>query len=483
MLIVRSAPDSRTVLRDLHAQLKAAILEGRLTAGIRLPASRVLAATLGVSRNTAVAAYDMLLSEGYITAKAGAGTFVANTVRASQRTPRTQAGNAVDARLNATSRAVARMPPSQAATVPQFDFPLGVPDTTLLRLDIWNRISARCLRALPHSALAYGPAEGQPSLRGAIAGHASFTRAVACSANDVVVSNGAQQAFDLLARTLVTPGKTRVALENPGYGPVCAAFVAAGARIVRIPVDVHGMQVHRLPEHVHIVCVSPSHQFPLGCVLSAQRRIALLDYARTHRAVIVEDDYDGEFRYGARPLDALQTLDREQCVFFVGTFSKSLFPALRIGYIVAPPWAQRALVATKTHTDRQSNVLAQETLAAFITQGHLARHVRKMQGIYSSRRQRLLDSLRADFAPWLSPVPSAAGLHLAALTAPAINAEALIARALSADVGVGSLNQYGHGRATPQGLLFGFGAIDEAKINAGMKRFRSMLREEVTGSP
>src|SRR6185436_17297532 len=212
--------------------------------------------------------------------------------------------------------------------------------------------------------------------------HVSFARAVACDPDDVTVTAGAQQAFDLLARILVVPKRTVVALENPGYPPLRAAFAAAGARIAAVPVDEQGLIVERLPAQAKIVCVTPSHQFPLGAVMSASRRAALLEFAQRQGAVVIEDDYDGEFRFTDRPLDALQTLDRTESVFYVGTFSKSLLPALRLGYIVAPSWARAALVAAKATMDGYCGPHTQNTVAALVRGGFLSSYVRKMHRVY-----------------------------------------------------------------------------------------------------
>src|SRR6185369_3292469 len=209
--------------------------------------------------------------------------------------------------------------------------------------------------------------------------------------------------------------------------PARFALSAAGARLAPVAVDSEGMVVSKLPRQARVVCVTPSHQFPLGCVLSTERRVALLELARSQGAVIIEDDYDGEFRFSGRPLDALQTLDRDECVFYVGTFSKSLFPAIRVGFIVAPSWARPALIAARQGSEGPHSVVAQESLADFINEGHLTRHVRKMRRVYAERRATLLEGLSQ--VPWLEPVPSVAGLHLAAFTRSGLDADALEARA------------------------------------------------------
>ena len=458
---------SRTLLRDVHAQLRTAILDGRLQAGLRLPTTRAFAHAYSISRNTAIAAYDLLLSEGYLATRGKAGTYVAQALPRPARRESAQRSW----QLNPFWR---RQLPAEAASRLHFDFQIGVPDVHAFPFALWRRLSARTLRAQAKASSAYADAQGRPALRAAIAQHVSFARAVGCVPEDIVVTAGAQQAFDLLARILVVPGRTVVALENPGYPPARFAFAAAGAKIAATPVDDEGLVVERLPRNARIIYVTPSHQFPLGPAMSARRRAQLLEFARRHRAVVIEDDYDGEFRFGGRPLDALQTLDRDACVFYVGTFSKSLFPTLRLGYVVAPPWARAALVAAKRNADWHCPVAEQDTLAAFISEGHLARHVRKIRRIYASRRDLLLQTLERDFQPWFKPLPSVAGLHLTALARTQVDVETLVERARHEEVGVQSVHGFYAGRSKP-GLVFGYGAIDAAGIRAGLHRLRQIL--------
>jgi GntR family transcriptional regulator/MocR family aminotransferase len=464
---------SRERLRSLHQQLRLAILEGRLQPGLRLPPTRSLAAAHGVSRNTVMAAYDLLLSEGYLAARQGAGTYVADVLpNLSERTAPRERRSTGDRRLNAFWRQ--SMTVSAAATDPtlRFDFRLGVPDTAQFPMDVWRRLSARALRAFAKKPFAHDEPYGRPTLREAIARYVSFARAVACSAEDITVTAGAQQAFDLLARILVTPGRTVVAVENPGYPRVRTTFAAAGAKIVGVPVDAEGLVVERIPPSASVVCVTPSHQFPLGVPLSARRRTALLEYAHTRGAVIIEDDYDGEFRFSGRPLDALQTLDRGESVFYIGTFSKNLFPALRLGFTVAPAWAQRALGAAKHYADWSCSPIGQETLATFIKEGHLARHVRRMRRLYGRRRELLLEGLRSELSPWLEPVPNVAGLHLTALAKGSLDGERLAGKAREHEVGVLALERFRLGKSGPAGLVFGYGGSDERDIVAGLARLR-----------
>lgn len=463
---------SRDLLGALHRQLRAAILDGRLKPGLRLPPTRAFAAAFGVSRNTAVATYDLLLSEGYVATRPGAGTYVADV----RPLPGAREGHARNPDSAGHLSAFWRRAAAQALPAPQppprFDFRPGLPDNGLFPFDVWRRLSGRALRALARAPAAYAEPQGRPLLREAIAQHVSFARAVACHAEDIVVTAGAQQAFDLLARILVTPGRTVVALEDPGYPPLRTAFMAAGAVIAPVPVDGEGLVVGKLPANTKVICVTPSHQFPLGTAMSLQRRTALLDFARAHRAVVIEDDYDGEFRLVGRPLDALQTLDRTGSVFYVGTFSKSLFPALRLGFVVAPPWARAALVTAKQLSDWHGAVLAQDTLAAFIVEGHLARHIRKMRKVYGERRRVLLNQLSRDFDEHLQPITSAAGLHVAALSTSSVPADAIVQRARRHDLGLYSLRSFYAGKASRHGLLFGYGAIDERGIREGLTRLR-----------
>jgi GntR family transcriptional regulator/MocR family aminotransferase len=379
-----------SLTQALHQQLRAAILDGRLTASTPLPSTRAAAVALEVARNTVVAAYDLLIAEGYAEPRRGARPVVADVALRRPPKARRAAPNRADPRLNP----VWRMLPSQqsARDLPARSFRLGVPEHRYFPHETWRRLSARALREWSRAGFAYAPSAGIPALREAVARHVADTRAVACTGEDVIVTSGAQQAFDLLARMLVTPGRTRVAVEEPGYPPLRAPFTAAGAESVPIPVDDEGLCVDRLPPDVQVVCVTPSHQSPTGVALSLRRRTALLDFARAHMRRH-RSDYDGEFRFGGRPLDALQTLDRDARVLYVGTFSKSLFPSLRKGFIVAPPWARDTLATVKEYADSHCDTMTQAVLASFIAEGHLARHVRRMRAEYAARREALLEGL------------------------------------------------------------------------------------------
>lgn len=472
---------TRDLRHALYRQLKAAIQSRRLLPGVRLPATRELAGALGVSRNTVVAAYEELLAEGYLLTNRGAGTRVADVLARAGRVKAALRKDSRDipvarSRLNEIYRHTPWFVHALSSKPTRFDFRVGYPELGHLRHDIWNRLSARSVRARSKAIAAYGDPRGEPALRDAIARHVSYARAVACSFEHIIVTAGAQQAFDLLARVLVVPGRTVVAIENPGYPPLRAAFAAHGAIIAAVPVDGQGLVVERLPANAGVVCVTPSHQFPLGMPMSARRRSELLDFADRRGASVIEDDYDGEFRFGGQPLDALQTLDRSASVFYLGTFSKSLFPALRIGFVAAPSWAYPALVNAKRIADRFTPLQHQDALAAFIAEGHLMRHVRKMRNIYDARRTALLHALARYGSGLFEPIHGLAGLHVAARTQRQVAIGALIERAAEAGIALDSLAQYAYGKGIVSGIAFGYGSIREDDIDPAIAKLVRLMR-------
>lgn len=460
-------------LQALHGQLRAAILDGRLRTGQALPSTRAFAASLGLSRNTIVAAYDRLLSEGYIVSRQGAGYVVAHAGPTQASPPGSSTGE--EKRLQPQWREAIFPAPMNALPPARYDLRVGLPDASRFPFEAWRKLSARALRSLSRAPSFYDSATGREALREAIAGHVSFTRAVTCGAADIMVVGGAQQAFDLLARILVTPGHTVVAVEDPGYPPLRQTFEAAGAQIVPVPVDDEGLLVEQIPRNARVIYVTPSHQFPSGMAMSPARRAALLDFARRNEAVIVEDDYDGEFRYGGRPLDALQTLDRNGSVFYIGTFSKSLFPSLRLGYLVAPAWAMPALACVRQLGDRHNDVLAQDTLALFINEGHLARHVRKMRRIYAERREALLDALSRHAGDALQPLASDAGLHIAVQLRWTVPASQLVKDAQAVNMRIEALGDYAIGSTRPNGLVFGLGGMPATRMDEAARVLARLL--------
>lgn len=470
-------PNSRQRVRSLYGQLRTAILQGRLCAGTKLPSTRALAGALGIGRNTVLAAYDMLISEGYLRTARGSGTYVAklDSGLAPQRASRTHrlSGDL----LPRTWRGAHPRALDQRRV--RFDFRIGIPDLARFPRAIWCRLLGRLQRRGARMEDLYGAPAGVDRLRSAIARHVSNSRGIACGSADVIVTAGAQHAFDLIARILVVPGRTVVAVEDPGYAPLAAVFRASGARLVPVPVDEHGMVTNRLPPGVHIICVTPSHQFPLGGALPIDRRLALLEYARRCGAVIIEDDYDSEFRFGHTPLDALQTLDRCGSVFYVGSFSKILSPDLRTGFTIVPPWARDPLLAALQVNLWNCPSVNQQVLADFILEGHLARHLRRMGREYSLRREMLLAGMRTKLSPWFSPIASSAGLHVAARVADGYTPETLVAKALRCGVAienVADVAQCGNRNRTIRVVLFGYGCISQQEIPVAIETLGNSLR-------
>jgi len=462
-------------MRALHEQLRTAILDKRLQAGTLLPSTRRVAESYGIARNSVIGAYDLLTAEGYVLPRRGAKAIVADVAAHRSIVPERAFRPPVE--INPVWL-LPQFQPRPPRNLPPRSFRLGMPEYRHFPHDVWRRLSSREMRAWSKSPFAYAPSCGIATLREAIAKHVAFARAVVCTANDIVVTSGAQQAFHLVTRAFVRAGKTRVAVEEPGYPPARAALLSAGANIVSVPVDDEGLVVEKLPRDVRIIFVTPSHQSPTGVALSLRRRLALLDYARRNEAIIVEDDYDGEFVFGTRPLDALQMLDCDARVFYVGTFSKSLFPSLRKGFIVVPPWARDALIAVKHSTDAHSDALMQNVLAAFILDGHLVRHVRRMRSIYAARRMALLRGIERHLSEWLAPIPSEVGLHLAARIRDRRLAPRVFACAAEHLPGAHSIAEYAT-RPLHPALALGYGVIDAPEIPRALIRFRAALESRL----
>jgi GntR family transcriptional regulator/MocR family aminotransferase len=485
-----AAKGSRESSRNLYGQLKAAILDGRLTAGAKLPPTRKSDAYFGISRNTAIEVYERLLNEGYVVTRHGAGTYVADRLPASPPRASPHGAGSPDHRLNefwlrpdvTAAMSFWRDRPERSSPplkVPQIDFRPALVDSRLFPFDVFRRVIAKQLRGLERRPASFKSPQGNQGnyyLRDAIIKHIALTRAVVCQPEDVLVTSGAQQAFDLLARALVTPNQTVVALEDPGYPPMRVAFAAAGARLAAVGVDDEGLIVEQLPPGVNVICVCPSHQFPLGVTMSMRRRKALIEFARSHDAVLIEDDYDGEFRYEGSPLEALRTADAADVVFYVGTFSKCMLSALRLGFIIAPEWAMRTLVAAKNCLDWHCPMPVQVGVAGFIAEGHLAHHVRKMRDIYKQRRQLLLNYLQQELGEWLDPIPSFYGMHVAAVARASLDLDAVAEVLVQNNVKIHSFSRYFLGRQTRAGLIFGYGSVDLSEMNRGLSALRNALQ-------
>ncbi len=461
----------RPLSAEVYRQLREAILDGRLRPSDPLPATRELAARLAVSRNTVTNAYQRLIAEGYVAGRVGSGTFVtAAGVRA--HPPR----RAPEGALEVPRRWQPLIePPHAPEKAAECDFRLGLPDEKLFPWDEWRRLVARQLRSRSARQAGYGDPAGLQRAREAIARHVGVSRSVRAGPRDVLITHGAQQALDLVGRLLIGPG-TPVAVEDPGYPQARRLFRSLGAKIVPVPVDGEGLVVGALPGEARVVYVTPSHQFPLGMPMSLGRRLELLAWAEGHGAAIVEDDYDSEFRFDGRPLEPLQSLDRAGRVIYVGTFSKVLLPMLRLGFLIAPAPLLGGLVAAKRCADGQGSPVAEGALAQLIDDGQLARHVRRVRREYQARRERLLAALARWLGDELEPVPSAAGLHLAAVFRdPRVDPCRVARRSAELGVAVQPLSPY-FLRRPRAGLGFGYGAVAPSRIDEGVRRLAAAIR-------
>ncbi|HXH22226.1 MAG TPA: PLP-dependent aminotransferase family protein, partial [Dehalococcoidia bacterium] len=396
---------------SIHRQLRQAILDGRLRPREPLPPTREMARRLKVARGTVTAAYDRLWGEGFVVSRVGAGTFVSDHLpRVAHNAPDRQPTGPLRARPVWESVSLA----TGFAREARYDFRTGLPDATLFPYGAWRRLIARHMVPEAPGRGVYGHPAGHARLREAIARHVGISRGVQALPEDVVITNGTQQALDIIARVILEPGDV-IAVEAPGYMPPDMLFRSLGLAVRGVRVDRQGLDVAALPETARLVYVTPSHQYPLGMAMSLQRRLALLSWADAHNAAIVEDDYDSEFRFGGRPIEPLQTLDRNGRVIYVGSFSKTMLPTLRLGFVVAPPALRDAVYKAKYVTDWHSALPAQGALAEFIDQGGFARHIRKLRSVYEKRHHLIRAILARDFDKQLEVVPSAAGLHLTAL--------------------------------------------------------------------
>jgi len=482
---------SRSRSEPLHAQLyralRAAILRGELAPGARLPSTRALAADEGLARNTVLRAYDQLLGEGYVVGRRGSATRVATEIpddvaeiaRAAAR-PR-QRRPATSPRLSRWGARLPDAPPSWAAgerALP-YDFRYGRPSFGDFPHATWARLLARRARAATVRDLDYGEPAGLPALRAAIAAYLARARAVDCRPEQVVVVHGAQQGLDLVARVLIDPGD-RVLIEEPHYSGARRVLQAAGARLVAVPVDREGFDVARAGRaqaRARLAYVTPSHQFPTGVVMTLPRRLALLAWAERAGAWVVEDDYDSEFRYGGRPVESLQGLDRAGRVIYVGTFSKVMFPALRLGYLVLPPGLVGPCITAKALADVGGAGVEQRALADFLAGGHFERHLRRTRARNRDRRAALLAAVARHLGDRVEVAGANAGLHLLLWLRGVAAAEAprIVVRAARRGVGVYPPHPFYLGQPPRAGLVLGYASLDEEAIREGVRRLAGAI--------
>jgi GntR family transcriptional regulator/MocR family aminotransferase len=474
----RRAPVS--LQTQLYRTLREAVLGGRLRPGLRLPATRVLARDLGIARNTVVAVFEQLVAEGYLEARVGAGTVVA-TIRpetllhAAPAAKRAPLGPAPS--LSRRGAALAKVRRTSGAAIESRAFQVGLPAVDAFPTETWARLVARRARMPAQSAFGYDHAAGHPALREAIAGYLGAARAVVCEPEQVIVVAGAQAGLALACHALLDPGD-RAWIEEPGYLGARGALLAASATLVPVPVDGEGIDVAagaRRAPHAQLVYASPSHQMPLGVTTSLPRRLALLDWAARAGAWVLEDDYDSEFRYGGRPIAAMQGIDGAGRVIYLGGFSKTMFPALRVGYLVVPRPLVDPFTVAMRHTGHSAAVVVQAALADFILEGHFAAHVRRMRTLYAARQARLVRAAQRHLGGLLDIAPSEAGMHLVGWLPKGVDDVEAARRAGAEGVIARPLSVHCLERPTRPGLLLGYAGTPEREIDRGVEQLARAL--------
>jgi GntR family transcriptional regulator/MocR family aminotransferase len=464
----------KNLVHWIYDEVRSAILDGRLKREMRLPSTRELAGRYGVSRGTIVTAFRQLHAEGYLEGKVGAGTYVSTFLPEdflhAKRSAR--ASNGAKKLPPFLSKYAQRLPPAAAGrSQPAHAFRAAEPALDAFPTTLWAQIASRRLRAATRKLLADVDPRGYRPLREAVANYLGTARGVRCTTEQVVIVAGIQQALEITAR-LVTDPSAPVWLEDPCFFGVAAMFKALGAKIIPVPVDRNGLDVaegNRRCDRARLVYVTPAHQFPLGMTMSLDRRLALLNWARRTGGLIFEDDYDSEYRYSGCPIPALQGLDRSDSVIFAGTFSKLLFPSLRLGYLVAPTRLIDKFAAARYTVDRHSAVIDQAILCDFITEGHFGRHIRRMRELYASRLSVLRDSVQRGLGELLTIPETEAGVNTVGWLGKGLSAEAIARVAAERKVEVIPINRFALKKRMPEGLLLGFGAVDDRELRRGVK--------------
>jgi GntR family transcriptional regulator/MocR family aminotransferase len=486
LLLTAISLDRANCRTPLHQQLyhefRNAIVSRRFRSGTRLPSTRALAEDLGVSRNTITNAFDQLIAEGYLEGRVGSGTYVTDALP-DEMLWLLAGRDKVERRLSRGS-VLSRRGKRMAGIAPFFPpvkpipFRHGLPALDEFPLRLWNQLMGKRLRNLPRELLGYGDTAGYWPLREAIASYLAASRAVRCEPSQVIVVAGSQQAIYLTALVLLDPGDP-VWIEDPGYLGARGALLAADARLVPVPVDEQGLSASvgaSLNKRARLVYVTPSNQYPSTVTMSLSRRLELMEWAHRAGAWIIEDDYDSEFRYKSRPIAALQGLDKYGRVIYLGTFSKLLAPSLRLGYLVLPPELIDAFSAASALITRHPPSAQQVVLADFISQGHLARHIRRMRTIYMERQAELIEAARRKLAGLLEITPPEAGTHLVGWLPWEIVDRIAVTKAAEQGVEAKAFSTYCIEASGRGGLVLGYGAFTKKEIRAGMQRLATALR-------
>ena len=466
--------------QQLYAELRQAILSGRLLPRQKLPSTRSIAQSLGVSRTTVTQSYERLQSEGYLETTVGSGTYVCaqlpDDLMQSISIPAPLRSQPLTVPLSRYGATLAQTP---FTLQPEPDLPIsfryGRPALSAFPLKLWRKLLSRRCCAEP-SWLDYATDfQGYFPLRQTLAQYLCRSRAVQCQPEQIVITNGTQQGLNLILRLLSEAGDA-IAIENPGYLSARRIFQSHGARLIPIPVDASGLVVKQLVHPaIRLVYITPSHQFPTGATLSLPRRLELLTWVQQSGALILEDDYDSEYRYGDRPIPALQGLDQNDSVLYLGTFSKVLFPALRIGYLVLPPNLVALFAQAKWLHDRQLPMLEQQVLTDFIAEGYLESHIRKMRSRYERCRQMLVQELNAQFGGQVTLFGEKAGIHLMVRLDTPLSDEEIIAQAAKVGVGLMSARSQYLGLGGDSEFIFGYGELNETQIQIGVQRLAQAI--------
>ena len=470
------AAGAATKRLQVYQRLRQAIETGTFAPGSRLPPTRLHAQTLGVGRNTVLWALERLQAEGYVRARVGSGSYVADSLRAAPplQAPPMPAMTALSRRGQLVADTARHWQPP---AVPATAFRIGAPEVATFPFALWDRLARQCAASQRQAQAQYLDPAGLPALRDAIAQWLWVSRGVRCDAGQVLVTSGSQQAIDLVGRLLLDVGD-EVIVEDPGYTGIRASLLSHGATVRPIGLDAEGLDIanaSRLAPAAKLAVVTPTHQFPMGVRMSLARRLALIDWARAQQAWLVEDDYDGEFQYGAHRTPALCSLPHGGRVLYIGTFSKTLHPGLRLGFIVLPPALVPAFAGAKALSDRHSPGDGQAVLARFIAEGHLLRHLRRMRELYQARQAHLISSLSQATAGAIQLAPCEHGMHLVLPAADGADDRALAAQAAAQGVWLAPLSRYT--LAAPQrGWLLGYAAYGEAEVKAALAHMVPLLQ-------
>ena len=481
-LITVDRRGSRPLYQQIYNSFRMRITNGELRAKQLVPSTRELARELRVSRLPVLNAYAQLLAEGYFESRAGAGTFVASSLPASARTPRNDTAFSIPAARRFISDDAARLTayerPTYAASLGPFQ--VGQPDLHQFPIEVWLRLVARYSRGMRVKALQYGDPMGRADLREALATYLRMSRAVRCEPDQIMIVSGSQQALDLTTRVLLNAGDIAW-VEEPGYWLVQRVLQARGCRMVPVSVDYDGLSVDaglKLSRRARAIFVAPSHQYPLGVTMSASRRLQLLDWAQRSGAWIIEDDYDSEFRYNINPIASLQGLDRNARVIYTGSFSKVMFPSLRLGYLVVPRDLVERFAAMRQAMDICPGDLTQAVAAEFIREGHFARHIRRMRPIYAERRRALVAAIRDELGDRATVIGDDAGMHLALVIDGLRNDQKIATKAAQQSLWLSALSQLYVGNVRRQGFVLGFGNTRVAQIATAVRQLKALLRRK-----